>query len=175
MPQMLLKNVTLAFTNCMTRESDFGGWNYSFIIDEETFCEKVRECLATQKEKQWNDELNTNSFICKKANLKHKDDVTHEATCELMKDSDVLVQVKSKKAAIENTEHASLARGTTADILIDVFEFVYNKKQIICIRSHAEKGCTVKPNHIVEFTGGVQYFEVKPEGLNLENLNEAVF
>ena len=161
MPQMLLKDITLAFTNCMTRESEYGGWSYSFIIDENDFCDKVRACLATQKSKQWNDEENTNSNIIKRANLKRKDDVTHEPTRDIMKDTDLLVTVKSKTAAITNTEGCSLARGTTADVLIDPFEFVYNKKKMICIRSHADRGCTVKVNKLVEFTGGTQYFEVK--------------
>lgn len=181
MPNMKLENVTLAFTQNMLTESPYGGYNYSFIIDAETFCNKVRETLSTQKTKQWPDEENTNSNILKRLNVKHKDDVTFEPVAEMMKDTDILVQVKSKDAAIENTEGVRLSRGTTADILVDVFEFLYNKRKILCMRSHAERYCTVKVNNLIEFASGFMGFEVKHKssdcdnGINLEAADENIF
>lgn len=177
MPNMKLENVTLAFTQNMLTESTYGGWNYSFIIDVDTFCDKVREVLATQKTKQWPDEENTNNNILKRLNAKFRDDVTYEPVAEMMKDTDILVQVKSKTSAIENTEGARLSRGTTADILIDVFEFVYNKKKMICVRSHADRGCTVKINHLIEFASNNGYFEKKAElpAIDPDAVNEVLF
>lgn len=177
MPTMKLTDVTLAFVQNMLVESTYGGWNYSFIIDEKAFCDKVREVLSTQKTKQWPDEENTDVNILKRTSVKHKDDVTYEPVAEMMKDTDILVQVKSKTSAIENTENVRLSRGTTADILIDVFEFVYNKKKMICVRSHADRGCTVKVNHLVEFTGGTTYFEKKVESpaIDSDAVDEVLF
>ncbi len=177
MPQIKLENVTLTFCQNMTRESQFGGYSYSFIIDEQLICDKVREALAIQKTKVWNDDLNTNKFIIKKANFKHKDDITHEATANMMKDTDVMITVKSKTTPIQNTEGCNLSRGTIADVLVDFFEFEYGKKQMICVRAHAEKGCTVRPTKIVEFTGGVQYFEAKSPkpALDIEAIDEVAF
>ena len=173
MPNMKLENVTLAFTQNMLSESTYGGWNYSFIIDEKTFCDKVREVLGTQKTKQWPDDENTDANIIKRARVKHKDDVTYEPVAEMMKDTDILVQVKSKTSAIDNTENVRLSRGTTADILIDVFEFVYNKKKIICVRSRADRGCTVKVKNLVEFTSDTTYFEKKVK--SSDAVDEALF
>ena len=177
MPNMKLENVTLAFTQNMLTESTYGGWNYSFIIDEKAFCNKVREVLETQKTKQWPDEENTNNNILKRLNAKFRDDVTYEPVAEMMKDTDILVQVKSKTSAIENTEGVRLSRGTTADILIDVFEFVYNKKKMICVRSHSDRGCTVKVKNLVEFTGGTTYFEKKVESPAIDSnaVDEVLF
>lgn len=165
---MKLENVTLAFTQNMSVESTYGGWNYSFIINADVLCDKVRETLSTQKTKQWPDEENTNSNILKRLNAKSREDVTYEPVVEMMKDTDVLVQVKSKTSAIENTENVRLSRGTTADILIDVFEFVYNKKKMICCRSHADRYCTVKVNNLIEFTGGFKGFEMKVKSVDCE-------
>ena len=76
-----------------------------------------------------------------------------------MSDDDVLIQVKSKEGPIENSKKVPLGRGTTADILIDVFEFEYGKKQFICIRSHASRGCTVKVKELREYSNGPKYFD----------------
>lgn len=161
MPSIVLNNVALAFTQCMTRESDFGGYNYSFIINKDVFCDKVREALETQKTQLWPMAKNTNDFIIKKCNAKCKSDVTHEATQALMKDTDLLVQVKCKTTAIQNSKGASLGRGTIANILIDIFEYSYGKKEFICVRSHAERGCTVQVVKLVEYNNGPQYFAVE--------------
>ena len=174
MPSIIFENSVLAFTNCMTRESDFGGYSYSFIIDENTFCDKVREALSLQKTQIWTADKNTNDFIIKKSGAKHKDDVAHEPTREMMKDTDLLVTVKNKTTAIENSKKVPLARGTTADLLIDVFEFEYGKKQFICVRAHSEKGCTVKVKKLIEFSNGPKYFDFESDapGINAEAIKE---
>lgn len=159
MPQIKLENVTLAFTQNMTRESEYGGFNYAFIVNENELCDKVREALATQKTQLWTADKNTNKFICSKANLKHKDDVNFDAVRELMTDDDVLVTVKSKQHPIDNSKHLPLARGTKADVIVDFFEFEYGKKQMICVRAHADKGLTVKVKKLVIFACGLNYFE----------------
>ena len=175
MPQIIFNDVTLAFTNCMLNPSDFGGYNYSFVVNKDCFCDKVRQALAVQKTQIWPESKNTNEFILTKCNAKSKDDVTFEPVKEMMGDDDVLVQVKSKNAPIENTKNVQLGRGTTADILIDVFEYSYGKKDFICIRSHADKGCTVKVNKLSEFKGAVSYFEKEStaEGFNKAALDVA--
>ena len=165
MPNVLFKDVTLAFTNNMERESDFGGFNYSFIVNKDFFCKTVRETLATQKVKCWDDSKNTDLFIIKKTNAKSKDDVTFDPVKEMMTDDDLLIQVKSKNAPIENTKGVKLGRGTTADILIDVFEYSYGKKDFICVRSHAERYCTVKILNLVTYTGSIKGFEKESETL----------
>ena len=171
MPNLMLKNVTLAFTNCMTKESPFGGYNFSFIVNKAEFCNAVRETLATQKTQMWDAKKNTDAFIIQKCNAKTKDSVTHEEVADMMKDTDLLVQVKSKGAPIENNKGVALGRGTTADILIDVFEFVYNKREFICVRSHADRGCTVRIVALKEYSGGIKYFEVESEnGINKDAL-----
>ena len=38
---VLFENVKLGFTNCMTRESDYGSYNFSFIIDKDSILEKT--------------------------------------------------------------------------------------------------------------------------------------
>ena len=159
MPNVLFKDVTLAFTNCMEKESDFGGYNFSFIINKDSFCKTVREVLTTQKAKCWDDSKNTDNFIINKTNAKSKDDVAFNPVKEMMTDDDLLVQVKSKNAPIENTKGAKLDRGTTADILIDVFEYSYGKKDFICVRAHADRGITVKVNNLNEYKGAISYFE----------------
>ena len=169
MPNVLFKDVTLAFTNCMERESDFGGYNFSFIINKDSFCKTVRDILTTQKAKCWDDSKNTDDFIIKKTNAKSKDDVAFDPVKEMMMDDDLLVQVKSKNAPIENTKGVKLGRGTTADIIIDVFEWEYGKKQFICVRAHADRGITVKVNNLCEFNGATSYFEKEStaeEGFN---------
>lgn len=174
MPQVILNDVTLAFTQNMTRESDFGGYNFSFIINKVTFCDAVRKAISAQKIQLWDASKNTDDFILNKCNAKSKSDVNHEATREGMKDDDVLVQVKSKEGPIENSKKASLGRGTTADILIDIFEYEYGKRQFICIRSHASKGCTVKVKELKEFSNGPKYFDYdsdKDEGANVSDMN----
>ena len=171
MPNILFKDVTLAFTNCMLNPSDFGGYNFSFIINKDSFCKTVREVLATQKVKCWDDSKNTDQFIIKKTNAKSKDDVTFDPVKEMMTDDDLLIQVKSKNAPIENTKGVRLGRGTTADILIDVFEYSYGKKDFICIRSHADRGLTVKVNNLNEFKGTTSYFE--KENTAAEGFNKA--
>ena len=168
MPNVLFKDVTLAFTNCMERPSDFGGFNYSFIVAKDLFCKTVREALATQKVKCWDDAKNTDNFIIKKCSAKVKEDVTFDPVKDMMTDDDLLIQVKSKNAPIENTKGVKLGRGTTADILIDVFEYSYGKKDFICIRSHADRGITVKINKLNEVKGATSYFEK-------ENVEEEVF
>lgn len=177
MPSIVLNNVTLAFTQNMTRESDFGGWNYSFIINKEVFCNRVRDALETQKTQVWAANKNTDAFILQKCNAKSKDAVTFESVNSMMGEDDVLVQVKSKVAPIANTKNAQLGRGTIADILIDVFEYEYGKKQFICVRSHSDRGVTVKVNDLKEYTGGTKYFDVEPnamDGINKEALEEEV-
>ena len=67
---VLFENVTLAFTNCMTHESDFGGYSYSFVIDKDKFCETVRDTLALQKKPVWDAKKNTDEFILEKCNAK---------------------------------------------------------------------------------------------------------
>ena len=174
MPQIILNNVTLAFTNCMLKESTFGGYNYSFIINKEDFCNKVRAVLATQKTQVWDAKKNTDSFILSKCNAKSKEDVTFEPVKEMMDDNDVLVQVKSKTCAISNTKNVPLGSGTTADILIDIFEYSYSKREFICIRSHADRGCTVKVNELKEINSGIKYFDVEngaEAGFNKEALD----
>ena len=174
MPQVILNDVTLAFTQNMTRESDFGGYNFSFIINKATFCDTVRKALAVQKTQIWPESKNTDDFILNKCNAKSKSDVTHEATREGMKDDDVLVQVKSKEGPIENSKKASLGRGTIADILIDIFEYEYGKRQFICIRSHASRGCTVKVKELREYSNGPKCFEFDAdadEGTNVSDMN----
>lgn len=169
MPNVLFKDVTLAFTNCMEKESDFGGYNFSFIINKDSFCKTVRDVLTTQKAKCWDDSKNTDDFIIKKTNAKSKDDVTFAPVKEMMTEDDLLVQVKSKNAPIENTKGAKLGRGTTADIIIDVFEYSYGKKDFICVRAHADRGITVKVNSLNEFKGSTSYFEKEntaEEGFN---------
>ena len=177
MPQIILNNVTLAFTNCMLRMSDFGSHNYSFIINKDIFCDAVRKALAVQKTQIWPESKNTNEFILKKCNAKSKDDVTHEATQEAMSDDDVLIQVKSKEGPIENSKKVPLGRGTTADILIDVFEFEYGKKQFICVRSHASRGCTVKVKELREYSNGPKYFDFDAdadEGINVNAVEDTL-
>lgn len=174
MPTVKFENVTLAFTNNMEKPSDFGGHNYSFIINSAKFCDAVKAALATQKTQVWDVKKNTNDFIIKKCNAKSKDDVTYEPVNDMMQDDDLLVQVKSKSGAIENTKGATLARGTTADVLVDVFEYEYGKKQFICVRCHPERGCTVKVNDLKEYTGGLKYFDKESDadkGFNAEALN----
>lgn len=169
MPNVLFKDVALAFTNCMEKESDFGGYNFSFIINKDSFCKTVRDVLTTQKAKCWDDSKNTDEFIIKKTNAKSKDDVTFAPVKEMMTKDDLLVQVKSKNAPIENTKGAKLGRGTTADIIIDVFEYSYGKKDFICVRAHADRGITVKVNSLNEFKGSTSYFEKEntaEEGFN---------
>jgi hypothetical protein len=169
MPNVLFKDVVLAFTNNMETESTFGGYNFSFIINKATFCDTVRNVLTTQKVKCWDDSKNTDNFIIKKTNAKSKDDVTFDPVKEMMTDDDLLIQVKSKNAPIENTKGVRLGRGTTADILIDVFEYSYGKRDFICIRSHANRGLTVKVNNLNEFKGATSYFEKEntaEEGFN---------
>ena len=173
---VLFENVTLAFTNCMTHESDFGGYSYSFVIDKDKFCETVRDTLALQKKPVWDAKKNTDEFIVEKCNAKKRDDVKHEKTRELMGENDILVQVKSKKAPIENNKRANLAAGSVCDILIDVFEFEYGKRQFICIRSHASRGCTVKVKNLVEYKSS-NYFEFEADsenGVALDAMNEYV-
>ena len=159
MPQIIFNDVTLAFTQNMTRESDFGGYNFSFIVNKEHFCDMVRKALAVQKTPLWPESKNSDDFILKKCNAKSKDDVTHDQTRDAMRDDDVLVQVKSKEGPIENSKKIPLGRGTIADILIDVFEYEYGKKQFICVRSHASRGCTVKVKELKEFSNGPIYFD----------------
>lgn len=169
MPNVIFKDVVLAFTNCMDNPSCFGGFNYSFIVNKDSFCKTVREALTTQKAKCWDDSKNTDLFIIKKTNAKSKDDVTFDPVKDMMTDDDLLIQVKSKNAPIENTKGVKLGRGTTADILIDIFEYSYGKKDFICIRSHADRGITVKINKLNEFKGAISYFEkenVEEEGFN---------
>ena len=176
MPQIMITDVKLAFTQNMTRESEYGGYNFSFIINKERFCEIVRKTLEIQKTKIWPDSKNTDDFICEKCNAKQKNKVTHEATREMMSDDDVLVQVKSKEAAIENSKRVPLGRGTIADIVIDVFEYAYGKRQFICVRSHAERGCTVKVKNLVEFSNGPKYFDYEDSdaGIAIDALNDVV-
>lgn len=169
MPNVIFKDVTLAFTNCMDNPSCFGGFNFSFIINKDLFCKTVREVLTTQKVKCWDDSKNTDNFIIKKTNAKSKDDVTFDPVKEMMTDDDLLIQVKSKNAPIENTKGVKLGRGTTADILIDVFEYSYGKKDFICVRSHADRYCTVKILNLVPYIGSVKGFEKEntaEEGFN---------
>ena len=173
---VLFENVTLAFTNCMTHESDFGGYSYSFVIDKDKFCETVRDTLALQKKPVWDAKKNTDEFILEKCNAKKRADVKHEKTRELMGENDILVQVKSKKAPIENNKRVSLAAGSVCDILIDVFEFEYGKRQFICIRSHASRGCTVKVKELVEYKN-TNYFDFEDgseNGVALDAMNEYV-
>ena len=158
MPQVILNDVVLAFTQNMTRESQFGGHNYSFIINKDIFCDAVRKALAVQKTQIWPESKNTNEFILKKCNAKSKDDVTFAPVKDMMGDTDVLVQVKSKNGAILNTKNVSLGRGTIADIIIDIFEYSYGKRDFICIRSHADRGVTVKVKELKEFNAGPTYF-----------------
>lgn len=176
MPQIMITDVKLAFTQNMTRESEYGGYNYSFIIDKNRFCDAVRKILEIQKTKIWADAKNTDDFICEKCNAKTKDKVTHEATREMMCDNDLLVQVKSKEAAIENSKRVPLGRGTVADIVIDVFEYAYGKRQFICVRSHAERGCTVKVKKLVEYLNGPKYFDYEnsDDGIAVDALKEIV-
>lgn len=176
MPQIIFNDVTLAFTQNMTRESDFGGHNFSFIINKDIFCDAVRKALAVQKTQLWPESKNTNDFILKKCNAKLKDDVTHDQTRDTMRDDDVLVQVKSKEGPIENSKKMPLGRGTIADILVDVFEYEYGKKQFICVRSHASRGCTVKVKELKEFSNGPKYFDYEDDynGLAVNALNDIV-
>ena len=146
---VLFENVKLGFTNCMTRESDYGAYNYSFIIDKDKFCETVRDTLALQKKPVWDAKKNTDEFILEKCNAKKRDDVKHEKVQSMMSDS---------------------------DILIDVFEFEYGKRQFICIRSHASRGCTVKVKELVEYKN-TNYFDFEDgseNGVALDNINEYV-
>lgn len=175
MPQIVLNNVTLAFTNCMLKESDFGGYNYSFIINKEDFCNKVRAVLATQKTQVWDAKKNTDNFILGKCNAKSKEDVTFEPVKDMMDDNDVLVQVKSKTCAISNTKNVPLGRGTTADVLIDIFEYSYGKRDFICIRSHADRGVTVKVNELKEINAGPAYFTMESNAdkpIEIDRLDE---
>ena len=177
MPNVVFDNVTLAFTQNMLRESEYGGWNFSFIINKDVFCDKVREALAMQKNQIWPESKNTNAFILQKCNAKGKPEVAHEATNAMMADNDVLVQIKSKKAPITNTKGAQLGRGTVADLLVDVFEFVYGKREFICLRSHSDRGCTVKVKMLKEYNNGPAYFEVESgadAGFNVEAIEEVV-
>ena len=169
MPQIILNDVALAFTQNMTCESQFGGYNYSFIVNKDIFCDAIRKALAVQKAQIWPESKNTDDFIIKKTNAKSKDDIAFEPVKEIMTGNDLLVQVKSKNAPIENTKGAKLGRGTTADILIDVFEYSYGKKEFICVRAHADRGITVKVKHLNEFKGAISYFEkesIAEEGFN---------
>lgn len=162
---VLFENVTLAFTGCMLKPSDYGGWNYSFIIDKDKFCKTVRDTLASQKKPVWDAKKNTNEFILEKCNAKTRDNVKHEKVQSMMGDNDILVQVKSKSAPIENTKNVILGRGTTADILIDIFEYSYGKRDFICIRAHADRYCTVKILNLVPYIGSVKGFEKESEAL----------
>lgn len=177
MPNVLFKDVTLAFTNCMETESTFGGYNFSFIINKDIFCDTVRKVLTTQKVKCWDDSKNTDNFIIKKCNAKSKDDVAFDPVKEMMTDDDLLIQVKSKNAPIENTKGVILGRGTTADILIDVFEYSYGKRDFICIRSHADRYCTVKVLNLVQYIANIKGFEKEntaAEGFNKNALDSYI-
>ena len=177
MPQVVFENVKLAFTQNMLRKSDFGSYNYSFIIDKDAFCNKVRSALNVQKTQVWPANKNTDEFILAKCNAKSKSLVNHDATKEIMSDNDILVQVKSKEAPIENTKKVQLGRGTTADVLVDIFEFEYGKKQFICVRSHSERGCTVKVNTLNEFSNGPKYFEYDEDsdsGINKAAMSDII-
>jgi hypothetical protein len=181
MPNVIFNDVTLAFTQNMTRESDFGGYNYSFIINKKEFCDKVRAALEIQKTQVWAANKNTDTFILQKCNAKSKDAVTHEGVSAMMGDDDILMQVKSKVGPIANTKNAPLGRGTIADILVDVFEYEYGKKQFICVRSHSDRGITVKVKDLKEYSGGVKYFDIETDantnnnGVNTEALDEIPF
>ena len=175
MPLMKLSNVTLIFTQNMTRESEYGGWNYSFVIDKSEFCNKVRDALETQKKQVWASSKNTDAFILSKCNAKSKDNVTYEPAAAMMGDNDILVQVNSKNAPIENSKMVPLGRGTTADILIDVFEYEYGKKQFICIRSHAERGCTVKVNDLKEHASAIKYFDYEATDTGIADNIDSVY
>lgn len=175
MPNLILNNVTLAFTNCMTKESPYGGWNYSFVVDKAEFCNSVRAALEAQKIQVWPTNKNTDSFIINKCNAKAKEAVPHEEVAGMMKDTDVLVQVKSKAAPIANSKGVDLGRGTIADILIDVFEYSYNKRDFICVRAHSDRGCTVRVVNLKEYNGGVKYFDVEDTnvaGVNVDALED---
>lgn len=177
MPQVILNDVVLAFTQNMTHESQFGGHNYSFIINKDIFCEAVRRALAVQKTQIWPESKNTNEFILKKCNAKSKDDVTFEPVKDMMDDTNVLVQVKSKNGAILNTKNVSLGRGTIADIIVDIFEYSYGKRDFICIRSHADRGVTVKVKELREYSNGPKYFDFDAdanEGINVNAVEDTL-
>lgn len=178
MPNVIFKDVTLAFTQNLTKASDFGGYNYSFIINKKVFCDAIRNALEQQKKKCWDDSKNTDSFIVNKTHAKTKDDVAYAPVAEMMTLDDLLVQVKSKETPIENTKKVPLARGTTADILIDAFEFDYNKRQFICIKAHADRGITIKVRNLKEFTSNTQYFAAEvddsQEGINMEAVEDVM-
>ena len=170
---VLFNDVTLAFTNNMTRVSDYGNYSYSFIIDREQFCETVRDVLALQKKPVWDSAKNTDSFILEKCNAKVRNLVKHERTKEMMRENDILVTVKSKEAPIENNKRVNLAPGSVCDILIDVFEFEYAKRQFICVRSHAERGCTIKVKKLIERKDSTyfEYEEKDDKGLDLSDVS----
>ena len=57
-----------------------------------------------------------------------------------------------------------------------MFEFEYGKRQFICIRSHASRGCTVKVKELVEYKN-TNYFDFEDgseNGIALDNINEYV-
>ena len=172
---VLFNDVTLAFTNHMTHRSDYGSYSYSFIIDKDLFCETIRDTLALQRKPVWDSSKNTDSFILEKCNVKVRNLIKHEPTKEMMRDNDILVTVKSKEAPIENNKRANLAPGSVCDILIDAFEYEYAKRQFICVRSHAERGCTIKVKKLIERKDST-YFEYEEnkgddKGLDLSDVS----
>ena len=160
MPQVVVSNVTLVFTQCMLNPSEFGGYNYSFIINSEEWCKTVRTAIHGQKTKLWDDDKNTDEFILSKT-CRSRDDVKYDTVKEMMKEDDVLVQVKATHP-IENTKDVALSRGSTANVLIDIFEYIYAKKQFICVKSHPERGCTVQPINVVEYADSM-FFKKETE------------
>lgn len=156
MPNVKIDNVTLAFTQNMEKVSDFGGYNYSFIINRARWCKLVRETLMTQKKQLWDASKNTDKFILDKTGARGKSEVQYQPVADMMAEDDVVVAVKSK-APIENSKDASLHRGTVANIVVDIFEFEYMKKQFICVKCHSERGCTIQPTVVVEYNDNLYF------------------
>lgn len=171
MPNVLFNSVTLAFTQNMSMESEYGnGYNYSFIIDKNTFIEKVTGALKKQtKGFSWREDELTEENILSRSGAKSRDVVTYEPVKAMMSDNDILVQVKDKNNPIKNDLGKALNRGTVANILVDVFAFDYSKKKFICIRSHSDRGLTVQVVKLVERES--MYFTDKSCGSNCSGVN----
>lgn len=133
--QFKFTNVTLVYTNHMTTPGSFGGYSFSFIVNENEIYEKALQAIEKNKKMVWPEDAKSLKQILKAMSAKHISDLDEDVASQKeiishMNDNDVLICVKSK-TPIKATKKAAIPWYSTADILVDMYSTQWGGKKFV--------------------------------------------
>ena len=135
-------NVSLVYTHTLRTMSQYGAYQYSFIVDKDEFLSACRKAIEANKRLSWSSSDTTDAKLLKMSHVKTKRDIENEDIIAHMGDNDVLVSVKGIKGLGKDKQPCAIRTTnpdkypgwfSVANVIVDLYVWEWSgKKGISC-------------------------------------------